>query len=58
MPKKLSDIEVHTRLYAARLALGEEEGETVAGNRMLEMMRGALTMANAVLIRLISRRET
>jgi hypothetical protein len=57
LPKKLSDIEVHDRLYAARNALGDEAAETVEGNTAIEAARKALALFNAAMMKLISRRE-
>jgi hypothetical protein len=54
---KLSDIDVHDRLYAARNALGDEEAETVEGNTAIEAARKALSLFNAAIASLISRRE-
>ena len=58
MSDKLSDIEVHDRLFAAREALGDETAETVEGNTALEAARKALSLFNTAMIRVIVRRET
>ncbi len=58
MTDKLSDIEVHNRLYAARNALGEEEAATVEGNTAIEAARKALALFNSAMMKLITRRET
>jgi len=55
---KLSDIEVHNRLYAAREALGEEQAETVEGNTAIEAARKALALFNSAMMKLITRSET
>jgi hypothetical protein len=54
---KLSDIEVHDRLFAARDALGDEEAETVEGNTAIEAARKALSLFNAAMAKLITRRD-
>jgi hypothetical protein len=58
LPDKLSDVEVHERLHAARHALGDEEAATVEGNTALEAARKALSLFNAAMAKLITRRET
>jgi hypothetical protein len=55
---KLSDIEVHDRLYAAQVALGDKPGETVEGNTAIEAARKALALFNAAVATLINQRET
>jgi hypothetical protein len=55
---RLSDKDVHERLFKARDALGEEEAETVEGNTALEAARKALSLFNAAMAKLITRRET
>jgi hypothetical protein len=58
LPDKLSDIEVYDRLHAAGGALGDEPGQTVAGNTALEAARKALTLFNCAMIKIIVRNET
>jgi hypothetical protein len=58
LPDKLSDLEVHERLHAARETLGDEEAETVEGGTALEAARKALALFNAAMAKLITRRET
>jgi hypothetical protein len=58
LPDKLSDLEVHERLHAARITLGDEEAETIEGNTALEAARKALSLFNAAIAKLISRHET
>jgi hypothetical protein len=55
---KLSDIDVHERLYAAREALGDEPAETIQGNTALEAARKALALFNVAMMRIIVRNET
>ena len=43
MPK-LTDNDVHERLYAALIAVGVDDAETVRGNTALEAARKALTL--------------
>jgi len=55
LPDKLSDIDVHDRLHAAREALGDEPAETVEGNTAIEAARKALALFNAAMIKIITR---
>lgn len=43
MPPKLTDNEVHERIYKALIAVGTDDAETVRGETALEAARRALT---------------
>jgi hypothetical protein len=58
LPDKLSDLEVHERLHAARQTLGDEEAATVEGGTALEAARKALALFNAAIASVITRRES
>ena len=58
MTKKLTDIEVYDRVYAASLAMGEEEGETVLGNTTLEAARRALVLLQLGLLYAMEKGES
>lgn len=44
MPPKLTDNEVHERIYKALIAVGTDDAETVRGETALEAARRALTI--------------
>lgn len=44
MPPRLTDNEVHERIYKALIAVGADDAETVRGETALEAARRALTI--------------
>jgi len=57
MTEKLTDEQVHERVYLAMLSLGKEEGETVRGNTTLEAARRALMLLQLGLVNAMEKNE-
>lgn len=50
MSRKLSDVEIYDRLHASLLALGGDEGETIAGDTAIKAARRTVVMLQAGLL--------